>query len=75
MLGDRITRILLISGVVFLMAACVLPTKDKFVINSGGQQRIITRQDNPAIYWGTEIGALVIAVSLFSLGIYRNRNK
>ena len=75
MFGDRITRMLIIGGIVFFMIACVLPTKDRFVMTSGGQQRVITRQDNPAIYWGVEAGVLVVAVSLSAFGIYRSRKK
>lgn len=75
MLGDRITRMLIIGSVIFVMIACVLPTKDRFVMTVGGQKRVITRQDNPAMYWGTEAGVLVVALSLFSFGIYRSRKK
>jgi uncharacterized membrane protein len=75
MLGDRISRMLIICSIVFVMIACVLPTQDRFAMTVGGQKRIITRQDNPTIYWGTEFGVLVVAVSLFSFGIYRSRKK
>jgi uncharacterized membrane protein len=75
MFGDRIARMLIIGGIVFFMIACVLPTKDRFVMNSGGQQRVITRQGNPGIYWGTEAGVLVVAVLLSGFGIYRSRKK
>jgi hypothetical protein len=75
MLGDRITRMLIIGSIVFVMIACVLPTKDRFVMTVGGQKRVITRQDDPTIYWGTEAGVLAIAVALFSFGIYRSRKK
>jgi len=75
MFGDRTTRKLIIGGIVFLMIACVLPTKDRFAMTSGDQQRVITRQDNPAIYWGTEVGVLVVAVSLVAFGIRRSRKK
>jgi hypothetical protein len=66
---------LIIWSIVFLMIACVLPTKDRFAMTIGGQQQVITRQDNPTIYWGTEAGALVVAVSLFSFSIHRSRKK
>jgi len=66
---------LVLGGIIFFMIACVLPTKDRFQMSIGGQQRIITRQDNPAIYWGTEIGVLAVAASLLGFGIYRNRKK
>jgi len=75
MFRDRIARRLIIGGIIFLMIACVLPTKDRFVMTSGGQQRVITRQDNPAIYWGTEAGVLIVAVSLISFGIYHGRKQ
>jgi uncharacterized membrane protein len=75
MLGDRIARMLIIGSIVFFMIACALPTKDRFVMTSGGQKRVITRQDNPTIYWGTEVGVLVVAVLLLSFGIYRGRKK
>jgi hypothetical protein len=66
-----------ISGltVIFFIIACVLPTKDRFVMTSGGQQRIITRQDNPTIYWSTEAGVMIVAGSLIVFGIYRGRKQ
>jgi len=73
MFRDRITRMLIIGGFIFFMIACVLPTKDRFVMRSGEQQRVITRQDNPMIYWGTEAGVLTVAISLITFGIYRGR--
>ena len=75
MFRDRIARMLIIGGVIFFMIACILPTKDRFQMTSGGQQRIITRQDNPAIYWGTEVGVLIVAVSLITFGVYRGRKQ
>jgi uncharacterized membrane protein len=75
MFRDRITWMLIIGGIIFLMIACVLPTKDRFVMTSGGQQRVITRQDNPTIYWGTEAGVLIVSVSLIAFGIFRGQKQ
>ena len=75
MLGDRVTRMLIIGSIIFVMIACVLPTKDRFVMTVGSQKRVITRQDNPAVYWGVESGILFVAVSLSAYAFYRSRKR
>ena len=72
---DRISRRLIFWSFLFFIIAAILPTKDRFVMNSGGQERVITRKDNPKIYWGVESGILVVAVSLSAYAIFRSRKK
>jgi hypothetical protein len=55
------------------LIACALPLKDKFAMNNGGQERIITREANPLIYWGVEVVILFTAIFLCAYGFYRNR--
>jgi hypothetical protein len=72
---DPISRRLVLWGAVFVMIACVLPTKSSFVISGGGHRRVIARQDNPGIYWGAEAGVLLVAGSLWGYAFYRTRKK
>jgi hypothetical protein len=72
---NRTSGKLVIWGCILFLIACTLPLKDKFETNSGGQQRIITRQDIPLIYWGVELMILSIAIFLCAYGFYQNRKK
>lgn len=66
-------RELLISGLVFLFIALVLPTHDQFQFSLGGRQKTITRLQQPLLYWGGEGVVLFISVALMAAGIYRWR--
>jgi hypothetical protein len=70
---DRLARIVIILGIILFGFACCFLKEDRFVINSSGQKRIVTRQDHPLVYWGTEFGFLFVGVSLVAYGIYRVR--
>ncbi|HUD48708.1 MAG TPA: hypothetical protein VMR33_17885 [Candidatus Baltobacteraceae bacterium] len=72
---DRISTHLFFWGVLLLMIAAVLPTKDHFAASIGGRERIITRQDNPLTYWGVDTGLAITAVSLWAFVFYRTRRK
>jgi hypothetical protein len=74
-LQDRICRVLIIAGILFAIIAYVIPTKDRFVMDNGGHNSIITRQDDPLIYWGAESAVVFVSVSLFAAAIYRGRKK
>jgi hypothetical protein len=43
-------------------------------IHGGRTNRLISRQDSPVIYWGTESSILVVAVALLAMGVYRARD-
>ena len=68
-------RFHLILGLVFLMCAIVLPTQDRFVMTTRGHKRIITRSDDPAIYWSVEAAIASVSFVLFASGIYRRRGR
>ena len=72
---SRLSRGLILGSVVLFMIAGILPTKDRFVMDVGGEKRVITRQDNPLVYWGTESGILVVAIAFFGFGFYRARKE
>jgi hypothetical protein len=74
-LQDRIFRRLILWSIILFMAAGIFLTQDHFVMTSGGQRRVITRQDNPGIYWGVESGILFVAISLSAFAIYLSRRK
>jgi len=62
-------------GIIFFMIAGVIPFKDHFVVNYGGQQHVITSQEYPVLYWGTDFSVLFVAISLAAYGFYRSRDK
>jgi hypothetical protein len=70
---DRICRRLVFWSFLLITIAGVLPTKDRWVMTSGLQERVITRQDDPAVYWGVESGILLVAISLLACAFYRIR--
>jgi hypothetical protein len=72
---DRISRRLIVWSFIFFVIAAMLPTKDRLEMSGGGQQRVITRQNNPKIYWGVESGTVFVAVSLSAYAIFRSRKK
>jgi len=72
---DRIFRRLILWSILLFMTAGILLTQDRFVMTSGGHQRVVTRQDNPGIYWGVESGILLVAISLSAYAIHRSRRK
>jgi hypothetical protein len=70
---DRVAWKLVLWGSVFLLVACAFLTKDHFVMDVGGRHRIVTRADDPWIYWGAEATILLVGIALVGYGIYRNR--
>lgn len=67
-------------GVIIFVIFCIFLKTGRFEmrsgsIHSGQKKRVITRQDSPLIYWGTEFAILVVAVSLVGLGVYRARKE
>lgn len=66
-------RELLISGLVFLFIALVLPTHDQFQFSLGGGKKTIMRLQQPLLYWGGEGVVIFISVALMAAGIYRSR--
>ena len=55
------------------MVAGAFWSQDRFVLNCNGKQSLITRENNPGIYWGVEAGILVVGASLLVLALYRDR--
>jgi hypothetical protein len=47
---DRTFLRLSIAGFIFFVIACVLPTRDSFLMTVNGQRRTITRQNDPTIF-------------------------
>lgn len=70
---DRVAWKLVLWGAIFLLIACALPTKDRFVMDVGARHRIFTRADDPWIYWGAEAIILLVGTVLVGYGVYRNR--
>jgi hypothetical protein len=66
-------------GVFVFVIFCIFLATGRFEMRSssrhGGnrESRVISRQDSPLIYWGTESTILVVAVTLFALGVYPAR--
>jgi hypothetical protein len=67
-------------GVFLLVIFFVFLAAGRFELRSGAihggrTNRIISRQDSPLTYWGTESSILAAAVLLFALGVYRARDQ
>jgi len=60
----------ILLGVVFGMIAAVFPTKDQFVFTLASQKRVISRQRDPLIYWGTEAAIGFTALAFVAAGVY-----
>ena len=75
LLRDWASRRFFLWSIIFFLIACVIPAKGRFVINYGGQQKIISSHEYPLLYWGTELLVLVVALSLCAFGLYRSRGK
>jgi hypothetical protein len=60
-------------GVVLLLVASVFLSSDQFTVTSNGAKRIVTRQHDPVIYWGTEGAIAFIGALLLAGGIYFER--
>lgn len=68
-------RLLLIAGAVFFMFAWVLFSGNQFVVNVGGNKKIITRQGEPVAYRSAEVVSVLVGVIFFAAGIYFLRRK
>ena len=65
-------------GVVVLVIFGVFLAAGRFELWSGARpggrrMTVITRQENPGVYWGIESSVLAVAVSLLAMGAYRAR--
>jgi hypothetical protein len=70
---EHVRRLLLIGGIIFLMIAVILPTQDRHSGAAGVQRDLISRQGEPATYWGLEAALAFISATLFAIGIYQGR--
>jgi hypothetical protein len=77
----QLPRLLMFWGVFVFVIFCIFLMTGRFEMRSGSRHgggrvnRVISRQDSPLIYWGTESAILVVAVSLFASGVYRARKE
>jgi hypothetical protein len=75
----QLSKPLVFWGVFAFVIFCIFLTTGKFEMRSGSIHgrhqilRVISREDNPLIYWGTESVILVVAVLLVASGVYRAR--
>ena len=60
---SRASRVLLLLGVLFLMIAWITP--DQSVLRLGTERFIITREDTPLVYWGSEAAFVLVALTFF----------
>ena len=72
-LGNRLSRFLFVFGVLCLGIGAVLLADNRFALNNGGHRRIITRQNDPLIYWRIEAGILFVGLLLVGTSIYFGR--
>lgn len=69
------SRFLLLLGVVFLMIAAALLTRDRFTITVAAQRSVVTRAGDPLVYWGCELAAALASVGLFAASAYLRRRR
>lgn len=67
----RIAWRLMLAGTILFVIAAILASETQFNINIG-RYRVITRQQNPLIYWGIEAGIVIVAAFLCLCAFWRN---
>jgi hypothetical protein len=77
----QLPRLLIGWGAFVFVIFCIFLGTGRFEVRSGakvgGGRRttVISRQDSPLIYWGTQSSILFVAVSLVAAGAYRARKE
>jgi hypothetical protein len=74
----QLPKVLIFWGLFLLVIFCAFLATGKFEMRSGSihggrTSRVISRQDSPMIYWGTESSILALALLLCVMGVYRAR--
>ena len=69
------SRFYILAGLVLFLVLSVFLTQNRFTLTHGHTQRVITRQDDPRVYWGTEIAIAVLGALSLGGGIYFERRK
>lgn len=76
-----LSRILIFWGAFVFLVFCIFLKMGRFELRSGARiggfrrTSLISRQDSPLIYWGTQSSILLIALSLVGAGLYRARKE
>ena len=70
----------MVWGAFLLVIFCVFLASGRFEMrfgatHGGRMNRVISRQDSPLIYWGTEFSILAAAVLLCAMGVFRSRDR
>jgi hypothetical protein len=66
-------RFYVLAGVGMFLCFSVALSQDRFTLTSGNTKRVITRQDEPVLYWGTLATLVSFGVVCFGGGIYFTR--
>jgi hypothetical protein len=75
----QLPRLLYFWGAFVFLIFCIFLKTGHFEVRSGARvggfrrTTVISRQDHPLVYWGTQSSILILAVSLVALGVYRAR--
>jgi len=68
-------RFYVLAGVISFTCFSIALSQDRFTFTSGNTKRVITRQDEPTFYWGTQAALASFGVVCFGGGIYFMRRK
>ena len=66
-------RFYVLAGVVMFLCFSVALSQDRFTLTSENTKRVITRQNEPTLYWGTLAALASFGVFCFGGGIYFTR--
>ena len=65
-----------LAAIIILIVASVGLSQDRFTVTYGdGIKRVITRQDDPRTYWGTESAMVLVGAVLLMAGIHFERRR
>jgi formate hydrogenlyase subunit 3/multisubunit Na+/H+ antiporter MnhD subunit len=68
-------RFYILSGLVLFLVFSGFLTQGRFTMTYGRTERVITRQDHPRVYWGTETAIAILGALSLGSGIYFERRK
>jgi uncharacterized membrane protein len=71
----RISFRLIIWGVILMAFGGLALGHGHFNLTVNGVREIITRQNNPGVYWGACLAPLLIGAALCAIGVYLMRKK
>ena len=66
----RIAFRLIIWGIILMAFGVIALTQDHFNMNANGVREVITRQNNPRVYWGACLVPVLLGAAFCAGGVY-----